>query len=407
VSRRPLLAAAGLVILLVLTVFVAIRTLQPAETVSLAKTGYDTIQPGAPTYGKQGAVVDMPIVVDDRLRVYAHRREVWADTPVTWRWPSNPYWALHRYPGEVLGVVSAPGPLVVSKWSDGALVGTDATTGRTVWQVRTPVAGSDSSYAGRRTGSATVITPPDLYTVVVDGKTFVLSTGDSAVDAYDPSTGKTLWSHPLSGDLACREDFTTPGRFVSENRCSSTVDVVDAGTGKPAAVAVPTGAMPVGCLVGRSRCTGIVSPSGAYVIDGSGPRPAPPLADKGAVLAQGGDLVITRDSQGRLTGLDPTTGTPRWATDDVPGTVLTTDEIYAYVLRGEDVALVNLSTGEREHLLPGRAPDQDHWLPGASYASGGTLFVERLKLTGEPDEPDAEYYYQAPSVELFGSAGGG
>src|SRR5688572_22995239 len=56
-----------------------------------------------------------PLVVEGRLRVYAEKWRVWSDGPVGERYESTPYWALRRWPAQVVGVVAAEtdaGPVV-------------------------------------------------------------------------------------------------------------------------------------------------------------------------------------------------------------------------------------------------------------------------------------------------------
>src|SRR5439155_5691845 len=96
--------AAVAVVLAAVAGVVGYRVLAPAETLDRA------LQPYPPAYvanaARLGVLTSMPLIVDDRLRVYAEKRRVWADTPVNSRTELSPYWAYRRWPAEVVGVAA-------------------------------------------------------------------------------------------------------------------------------------------------------------------------------------------------------------------------------------------------------------------------------------------------------------
>ena len=110
--------------------------------------------------------------MDGRLRVFADQRRVWAETPVTATEQVTPHWSYRRWPAEAVGVVAVErqflwggSALVVTKWSDGAVVALEATTGTVIWQVhvsiRTPKRPTGAGVrARRRCTPRTACSPP-------------------------------------------------------------------------------------------------------------------------------------------------------------------------------------------------------------------------------------------------------
>src|SRR5262245_59298968 len=81
--RRAVLAVAA-VVLVVVTAGVGYRVLAPAETLSAATSPYpDAAEPAVSR--RYGNLAAAPLILDGRLRVYAEKRRLWADTPVTAR----------------------------------------------------------------------------------------------------------------------------------------------------------------------------------------------------------------------------------------------------------------------------------------------------------------------------------
>src|SRR4051794_36937468 len=160
-GRRRLLVAVGLVVVAVLALgAIGYRTFAARDTVRTADGAYPPLPEGsAQVYG---ALLQAPLLVDGRLRLYADVHSVWADQPATKKSSLTPYWSLRRWPGQVSGVVVG-GTTVVSQWSDGKLFATDARTGKLLWTARTTV-GRGEHYTGRRTGAGTVYSPAHLST---------------------------------------------------------------------------------------------------------------------------------------------------------------------------------------------------------------------------------------------------
>src|ERR687884_644385 len=123
IGRRWLAAAA---VLLAAVGVAGYRVLAPAETLDPATTDYPRATVVSPR--RLGALTAMPLGLDERLRV-------WADRPIDARSQRSPYWAYRRWPAQLTGVVAVGAgstddvPVVVSRWSDGALVALDARTG--------------------------------------------------------------------------------------------------------------------------------------------------------------------------------------------------------------------------------------------------------------------------------------
>src|SRR2546430_7671672 len=122
---------------LIASAVIGYRVFAPAETVVPATGPY----PDRPTLSatRYGDLASAPLIVDGRLRIFAEARRVWADTPITARSESTPYWSYRRWPATVAGVVAVDGvvagtAVVIVKYSDGMVVALDAHTGRPAWK---------------------------------------------------------------------------------------------------------------------------------------------------------------------------------------------------------------------------------------------------------------------------------
>ncbi|WP_155375734.1 outer membrane protein assembly factor BamB family protein [Catellatospora vulcania] len=354
-----LLAAAGLV---------AWRVLGPAEVVTPARKPYPA--PVIPAPGPIGVLVSAPLVLDDRIRVFATKRQVWADAPPNFKYERSALWSLRRWPAQLIGVVAVGGdtPTVVSSWSDGELVGTDARTGAIAWQVGAEVLGD--TYTGRRTGASTVYQPPGLFTT--DGA--VIVAGPAHVTAYDPATGAQRWQAAAPVGADCRgTDLTSARQYLVHDTCTGTVRRFDTGTGTaPAAVGSGTTSVePVSCAVGHSLCQGVRltgSTVEGLVLTGPDVEPSPPLAAPGALLS-GGIVVTAPDPAAgtRLDGRDPRTGDLRWTWHPTAGDPTPPPRLLA-------------ASGDRVLLL-----SPDHTLIAISAESGRELSRSSLQLHYEPD----------------------
>ncbi|GAA2400138.1 hypothetical protein Cme02nite_59260 [Catellatospora methionotrophica] len=399
-----LLAAAGLV---------AWRVLGPAEVVTPARKPYPG--PVIPAPGPIGVLVSAPLVLDDRIRVYATKRQVWADAPPNFKYERSALWSLRRWPAQLVGVVAVGGdhPVVVSSWSDGELVGTDARTGEIAWQQRAETLGD--AYTGRRTGASTVYQPPGLFTT--DGA--VVLAGPAHVTAYDPGTGARRWQQPAPAAPDCRgDDLTSAQQYLVHDTCTDTVRRLDTGTGTglPDLGSGVTAVEPVTCAVGHSRCQGIrlTAPAAeGLLLTGLAADPSPPLATPGAVLA-GGIAATAPDPAAvtRLDGRDPRTGDIRWnwqpaAGDTTPPPRLLTASGDRVLLLTPDHTLIAVSAESGKELS--RTSLQLYYEPETAYdvagfhTSGRYLVLVRT-LPGAPvTAPDDDYYYSPRPVLLAAS----
>ena len=182
---------------------VGYRVLAPHDTLTVAQRPYPAAE--VAPFLRIGVLTSAPLIVDNRIRVYAEKSRVWADSPVSSRTQLSPFWAYRRWPAALVGVMAVESvPVVVSRWSDGALVALDARTGRVAWRSRISPGGR---YTGRRTGSATVYSPVGLYTArsAADGTPVVVADGR----AFDARTGRPLWTVPRGCDT-----WTTATAYV-------------------------------------------------------------------------------------------------------------------------------------------------------------------------------------------------
>ena len=194
-------AIAAAVLAVVSCVSVPLLVLRPGSRISTAEVPYPA--PAAASVGVVAQLRAAPLILDRRLRVFATQNDVWAE-PLTAPDGTDSYWSYHRWPAEVVGVVAfgaagtAP-PVVVVKWSDGLLVALRAEHGDIAWTTRVQTKDSDQ-YWGRRTGTHTVYgdeTLFSLYSARSGSSRVVISSGDTMVDAFDPISGRQLWSLEL------------------------------------------------------------------------------------------------------------------------------------------------------------------------------------------------------------------
>ena len=227
---RVLLRSLFALVVAAAAVLVGWRVLRPAEVLATAAPPYPKVHATWPHV--TGRMPIAPLIVDDRVRVYASKRQIRADAPANADTVRTAIWSLRRWPEQLSGVVAA-GRTVISRWSDGDLVAIDGVTGKIVWRAPGPPA---SGYAGHRTGAATVWNPEDLR---VAGPSVLVTAGGQML-AYEVSTGTRRWTSPT----ACDNGFTTAGGQVV---CRS--GALDAATGV-AVASFPAGPYtPVGCDV--------------------------------------------------------------------------------------------------------------------------------------------------------------
>jgi outer membrane protein assembly factor BamB len=407
-ARWAVLAAATAV-LLGATGLIAWRVLRPAEVSTPATTSLPEVTHPAP--GALGVLVSAPLVIDDRIRVYAKKREVWADGPPSYHYERSAYWAYRRWPAEVTGIlaVKADRPLVVTAWSDGMFVAIDAETGDVVWRVEGGPAPA-GGFEGRRTGARTVYTPPGLYST---GSSTFITVGEE-VTGRSVATGQTLWTVPSPDAPECLDDpfTTTGGQLLMLDDCTDTLVRLDVSSGQTLA-SMPAGTVePVSCRVGRSECSAMrVTLDGAvtgWTLTGSSPAALAPLAAPGS-LYDGQKVMVPEAGSSSLSAVDPG-GQVLWTwrpAAPAPFRLLAADGRRVLVLES-DSTLVSLdpATGrfksyasmlmEHEPDLP---YDVSQW-----YVSGSYVVLERTNPGVPPTASDDTYYYTNRPM-LIASAG--
>ena len=357
------------------------RVLAPAEVLDQATAPYPA--PAARAPGVTGRTNAAPLIVDDRIRVYAAKRQVRADGPVDGKTVYTALWSFRRWPQQVAGVV-AIGPTVISRWSDGELVAIDGRTGTIAWRARGP---SAPGFAGHRTGASTVWGPAGLH---VAGGTVVV-TGGGRLAAYEGSTGARRWTAAVPA--GCTDGFTTSGgRYVCPTRA------YDVATGTP--VPGPPGPLtPLGCEVAASSCAGFRDGTGRGWLAGDAtPRPLTALDRPGSTVVAGlvaapgtgGSLEITDPGSGRVVGRFP-----------AGAQVLGASAAGRLVLLGADrtLQLIDPRTGATEASFP-LAVEREKltWTPGRWQVTDSYAAIERL-TTGGPADPDApDYYFTVQTV---------
>ncbi|TDC30561.1 pyrrolo-quinoline quinone [Micromonospora sp. 15K316] len=407
--RRVVLAVAVLLVTAAVAATVY-RVLAPAEVSTVAHAAYPA--PAQPPAGVIGRLPVAPLIVDNRLRVYAGHRQVYADTPVDGRHRTTPFWSYRRWPAELVGVV-ATGTTVVSRWSDGRLVALDARDGRVVWRTDGPVPQREPD--ARRTGAAIVWDPVGLYlTRGGDGRDVVVATGAGEASAVDLAGGRRLWRSEVG--TGCHSDVgaTEAGQLVSVDGCAgaAVVEFRDAGTGAVTGRWRPPGAgdelvvTPVGCRVGSSGCSGLRTAgpgdgAGRGWLTGAGsPVPAPALDGLDSQLA--GDQAVGL-VDGALVGRSARTGAELWRRPDLgQGRVIAVQPGRVHVLTdARELVTLDPATGvERSRFTLTVGQDGTGYVPGGVYAAAGYVVVERLREPVDPDADDQAYFLTSEPLVL-------
>ncbi|HEX6501180.1 MAG TPA: PQQ-binding-like beta-propeller repeat protein [Micromonosporaceae bacterium] len=396
----PLITGA-VVGLLLATIVVGYRVLAPAETVDPADAPYPAPVVAEPR--GYGQLSNAPLVVDRRLRVYAAERRIWADAPVDARASMTPYWAFRRWPAQVLGVVVAPGPVVVGAWSDGKLVALDARTGREAWRAEV---GSTGAYNSRRTGAGVVYQPAHLFTATAaDGRAVVLSSWGGTVRAFDAGSGALLWSRPRGCES---RDWTVDGAYATVDCAQpTTVDLFDAGTGTARPVWRLSGGdpTPIACAVGHSDCRAVRTSTSAWLLGPGGAAvEASALAPTAAWLV--GRFAVEQTTPTVITARDAVTGAPGWtwqSRDGAAATLIATEpgRIYVLVEQRTLVTVNPLDGTELSRVTPQPEIVGTGWRPAHVYARDGFVAVERVR--GPENSVDSSYFSSGEPVLLLGS----
>ncbi|MDG4822464.1 PQQ-binding-like beta-propeller repeat protein [Asanoa sp. WMMD1127] len=421
-ARRRVVAVLAGLVLVAGAALVVYRVFAPGEVLAEPTSTY----PVAPTPRPPavlGTLPAAPLIVDGRLRVVADKRQVRADGPVDSRYLNTPYWSFRRWPAELIGVVAAGGT-VVTRWSDGELVGLDARTGRDVWRAKGEKP-AVPEYAGRRTGAQTVYAPPGLF---LSGDTVVVA-GPTRTQAFALATGAPGWQQPAQ-PCPTRPDpsgfSTADGRVAVLRACDSAVRLFDVATGAaagvldlPAHMGPETVLDPLDCATPRTACAGVRVDSfaerNAWLFVNGEIRPAglsddarigrpAPLAGPGAQLV--GGLAVTVDGTAIVaSGIDDRAerwrrelGDPRLGDPDL--TILAAADGRVYVLTADRdlVTLDGASGAVVSRFRYTYFAEKTDWRPGWSYAAGGYLLTERLDDLDAPD--DADYYFDPQPVIL-------
>lgn len=401
--------AAATAIMLGATGVVTWRVLQPAEVSTPATTSLPEVTHPPP--GSLGVLVSAPLIIDDRIRVYAKKREVWADGPASYHYERSAYWAYRRWPAQVTGVlaVKADRPLVVTAWSDGMLVAVDAETGIVAWRVEGGSALA-TQYEGRRTGAQTVYLPPGLFAA---GPSTFITVGEQ-VTARSVATGQTLWTVPAPDAPQCHGDTFTAvgGQLLLPDTCTKTLVRLDVKSGQ-ALEPIPADAVePVSCRVGHSDCAAMRVTIGGtvkgFTLTGSSPAPLAALDAPGS-LYDGQNVVVPEQDSSSLSAVD-TDGRVLWTwrpAAPAPFRLLAADRDRVLLLES-DSTLVSLdpATGRFKSYasaLMEHEPDLPYEV-SRWYVSGTYVVLERINADVPPTAGDEEYYFTVRPV-LMVSAG--
>ncbi|WP_264653276.1 PQQ-like beta-propeller repeat protein [Actinoplanes cyaneus] len=376
---RVLLRGSAAVLLLLATVLVGWRILKPAEVLATAKTPYPPL-----VIAQRGAFAHVnvaPLIFQDRLRIYAAKHQVRADDPIYAHGLNTTRWSLRRWPAQLSGVVTDD-TMVITRWSDGVVVGLDGRTGNVAWRADGPDA---PDYAGHRTGAPTVWNPPDLR---VSSGTVLVTAGQELI-AYDASTGAERWR--ATAPVDCTNGFTTAGGAYV---CGNTSYALT--TGQPVA-GWPTGPFTaVGCPVGHSNCLGFRDgASHGWRTSLLQPRRAVALDTPGTTVAGG----IVVGVQGRVVTGYRDDGTKVWTWNGLakvlggpPGRLLLTPK--------NDLVALDPSTGLRQYRfrLGVSKREEIDWNVGAVQVSEHYMAIERLRKGGSKDPESPTHFFSANMV---------
>ncbi len=294
-----LLAAAGM------TVW---RVLRPSEVVTEATAAYP--EATIPIPGRVGSLITAPLIIDDRLRVYAKKREVWSDGPPSYHYERSAYWSYRRWPAQVVSIAlvhQGERALVVTAWTDGLLVALSAETGEVIFRVQGDTLADE--YPGRRTGAQTVYPTSGLLTTEAG---FVTS-GSAFIRGYSPE-GAENWKHETPVTAECRgTEFTTQSQWLVLDTCTKTLKRIDTNTGAslPDLQLNATAVEPVACTSGHSQCRAMrVNDETGWILTGAQPKESKPLAKPGSALI--GETVVSADTDTEVTARDADTGKQLW-----------------------------------------------------------------------------------------------
>ena len=279
----------------------------------------------------------------------------------------------------------------------------------------------------RRTGAATVWDPRGVFVAPApDGRRVVVAAGAEWVRAVDLADGRELWrSHTTvtvppgdSSDTAagCRDvvGTTASGQLISVDSCAgpAVVEFRDAVTGavgvrwRPAGVGDELVATPLGCGTGRTGCTGLRTAApgddaGRGWLLGAGEPVAAPALDRPDAELVGGTAVAVVD--GVPVGRSARTGAELWRRTGLPQVRLLAvqpDRVHLLTETNDLVTLEAATGAQRAWFALNAGSDGTGWVPGAAYAAGGFVAVERLRKPVDPTGDDQRYYLTSEPVIL-------
>ncbi len=410
-------AVVAAVLAVVSCVSVPLLVLRPGSQLSTAEAPYPA--PAAASIGVVAQLRATPLILDRRLRVFATKNDVWAE-PVAAPDGTDSYWSYHRWPAEVVGVVTFGAAdtalsVVVVKWSDGQLVALHAERGDIAWTTQVQTKDSDE-YWGRRTGTHTVYgdeTLFSLYSARSGSSPVVISSGDTKVDAFDPISGRQLWSVELP---PCHGVDWTGEQVFATILCSDrlhTMHFYEAGTGRPIGAWVPPGVSSssapaerswirwlTACRTESSECQGFqVGPDETWRIQADGSVTKEPVASSDIDDVIAGDVVVRRTG-GQVSGLRRDTGDEIWQIAlESRGSAIATSADAVYLLTSaNELACLDARTGTVRATVP--LPGGTTWKAFSMYATDGFVVIERLKPGAGERQGDSAYYYGSRPVVL-------
>jgi outer membrane protein assembly factor BamB len=384
---------------LALVAAVGYRTLRPQDLLTTPTTPYPEkmlITDERPHAELRAA----PLIVEGRLRVYAEKWRVWSDGPVGERYESTPYWALRRWPAQVVGVVAAEtaaGPVVVTQWGDGKIIALNARAGAVAWRAEVPTAAR--GYDGRRTGASIVYEPRFLVLARPANRVVVVVTGTDGLHGFDAAAGTELWRRPLE----CHVDVWTSGGLVVIPACDTNAfTAVAADSGRVVATRrLPDPDQPPAaalCRLGRSDCPVVTAGGRVWELAADASLVEVPPLEPGAVLARDRILVFPGPSGVTARRLDSLS--PLW-TWRGKGRLIAADPVGVYLL-SEDHTILGLNPQGGGLAVLGCASMEPNeiWVVGHVHPTGeGYIAVERV--TGAPASgTDDEYYFGPRPVAL-------
>lgn len=403
--RRWLLGAIGVLVLLLGSGAIAYRVFAPQETLNPPTAPYPEVQviTDERPFSELRAA---PLVVDERIRVYAEKYRVWSDAPVGVRYETTSYWSFRRWPAQVVGVVLATtrsGTLVISQWSDGEVVAIDARRGLISWRDTAPIA-DDRGFDGRRTGASVVYTPRSLVTAATPDRTVLILTAPRQLVAFDTETGARLWQRDLI--IGCEPTVWTGAGLVAVPDCDGPgLTFYDVVTGVSRAEWTSpdpeTPPAPGLCERSRSECRVVIVGFDTWLLGADASLTSVPDLERGAQLA--GERVIYQTGVGvaarRITDLEPL-----WSWQG-RGQLVAADSAGVYLLTDDRTVLeLSPATGHLAAVGCAAAVNEDWtaWKVGHIHPTGtGTyLALERINKGAAPGADDQAHYFGPRPIAL-------